>query len=93
MQPEHADLLVPYAGRFLAEMPDLWRTRGGHMRVRLAKVLFPYPAVTSEFLARLDEFLAAEGSDRGLSRIVRDHCDTAERTLRARALDLSPGRR
>jgi aminopeptidase N len=92
MQPEHADLLLPYAARFLAEMPDLWRTRGGHMRVRLANVLFPYPAVTPELLPRLDGFLAAEGSDRGLSRIVRDHRDTAERVLRARALDLSPGR-
>jgi len=92
MQPEHADLLAPYAARFLAEMPDLWRTRGGHMRVRLAQVLFPYPAVTPEFLPRLDRFLAAEGVDRGLSRIVRDHRDTAARALRSRALDLSPWR-
>jgi aminopeptidase N len=92
MQPEHADLLIPYASRFLAEIPDLWRTRSGHMRVLLANVLFPYPAVTPEFLPRLDGFLAAEGGDGGLSRIVRDHRDTAERVLRARALDLSPGR-
>jgi aminopeptidase N len=46
MQPEHTALLVPYTARFLAEIPDLWRTRSGHMRVRLANVLFPYPAVT-----------------------------------------------
>jgi aminopeptidase N len=92
MQPEHADLLIPYASRFLAEIPDLWRTRSGHMRVLLANVLFPYPAVTPEFLPRLDGFLAAEGGDGGLSRIVRDHRDTAERVLRARALDLSPRR-
>jgi aminopeptidase N len=82
MQPEHADLLAPYAPRYLAEMPDLWRTRGGHMRVRLASVLFPYPAVTPEFLTRIDEFLAADGTDPGLARIVRDHRDTAERALR-----------
>jgi aminopeptidase N len=91
MRPEHADLLAPYAGRYLAEMPDLWRTRSGHMRVRLANVLFPYPAVTPEFLTRLDEFLAAEGTEPDLARIVRDHRDTAERALRARALESYSG--
>jgi aminopeptidase N len=87
MWPEHADLLVPYAERYLAEMPGLWRTRGGHMRVRLANVLFPYPAVTPEFLTRIDGFLAADGTDPDLARIVRDHRDTAERALRARTLE------
>ena len=84
MQPEHADLLASYAPRYLSEMPDLWRTRDGHMRVRLANALFPYPAVTAEFLASIDEFLAAGAADPGLARIVRDHRDTAERVLRAR---------
>jgi aminopeptidase N len=91
MQPDQADLLGPYAARYLAEMPDLWRRRGGHMRVRLATVLFPYPAVTPEFLTQIDGFLAAGGTDPGLARIVRDHRDTAERALRARALQ-SDGR-
>jgi hypothetical protein len=40
---------------------------------------------------RLDEFLAAEGTDPGLARIVRDHRDTAERALRARALESYSG--
>jgi aminopeptidase N len=87
MQPEHADLLASYAERYLAEMPHLWRTRGGHMRVLLADVLFPYPAVTPGFLTRIDGFLAAGGTDPGLARIVRDQRDTAERALRARALE------
>ncbi len=86
MQPEQADLLAPYASRYLAEMPDLWRTHAGHLRVRLATVLFPYPALTPEFLTQLDRFLAAGGTDPGLARIVRDHRDTAERALRARTL-------
>ena len=86
MQPEQPDLLAPYAARYLAELPDLWRARGGHLRVRLATVLFPYPAVTPEFLAQIDGFPAAGGTDPGLARIVRDHRDTAERVLRARML-------
>ncbi|MGH3169016.1 MAG: ERAP1-like C-terminal domain-containing protein, partial [Trebonia sp.] len=87
MRPEHADLLAPYAARYLAEMPGLWRARSGHMRVQLANALFPYPALTPEFLARIDEFLAAAGTDPGLARIVRDHRDTAGRALRSRALE------
>jgi aminopeptidase N len=86
MQPEHADLLAPCAARYLSGMPGLWRTRDGHMRARPANALFPYPAVTSEFLTRIDEFITAGAADPGLARIVRDHRDTAERVLRTRAL-------
>ena len=85
MQAEHADLLAPYADRYLSQMPGLWRTRDAHMRVRLANALFPYPAVTAEFLTRIDEFITAGAADPGLARIIRDHADTAERVLRARA--------
>jgi aminopeptidase N len=85
MRPEHAGLLAPYAERYLSEMPGLWRARDGHMRVRLASALFPYPAVTAEFLTRMDEFINAGAADPGLARVVRDHRDTAERVLRARA--------
>jgi aminopeptidase N len=85
MQPEHAALLGPYAERYLAELPQLWRTRDGHLRVRLANALFPYPAVTAEFLTRIDEFLDDGPVDPGLARVVRDHRDTAERVLREAA--------
>ena len=85
MRPEHADLLGPYAERYLAELPGLWRTRDGHMRVRLANALFPYPVVTAAFLTRIDEFLNAGAVGPGLARVVLDHRDTAERVLRARA--------
>jgi aminopeptidase N len=87
MRPEHAALLAPYAGRYLAEIPGLWRARSGHLRVRLANVLFPYPAVSPEFLTRIDAFLAAGGADPGLARVIRDHRYTAARALRARALE------
>ncbi len=85
MQPEHAVLLGPYPERYLAEMPGLWRARDGHLRVRLANALFPYPAVTAEFLTRIDEFLYTGAAVPGLAQVVRDHRDTAERVLRARA--------
>jgi aminopeptidase N len=72
MQPEHADLLAPYAERYLAEIPQIFATRGGHMRVHLANVLFPYPAVAPDFVFRIQEFLATP-RDPDLVRIVSDH--------------------
>ena len=86
MQPGQAALLAPYADRYLAEMPALWRARDAHLRARLAHALFPYPAVTPEFVRRMDDFLSAGDADPGLARIIRDHRDTAERMLRARAI-------
>jgi aminopeptidase N len=84
MQPEHAGLLAPYAERYLAEIPQIFATRSGHMRVQLANVLFPYPAVSPDFVVRIQEFLASP-RDPDLVRIVSDHMETARRALRAAA--------
>jgi hypothetical protein len=64
---------------------EIWRTRDGHMRVQLANVLFPYPAVSPDVLARIEEFLAGPG-DPGIVRVLIDHYDTAQRALRLRSL-------
>jgi aminopeptidase N len=94
IQPEHARLLGPYAGRYLAQIPDIWRTHSGHQRVLLGELLMPYPAASQEFLARIDEFLAARPPhDPDLTRMIDDHRDTVERVLRSRAQGATvPGR-
>ena len=55
------------------------------MRVQLANVLFPYPAVSPDVLARIEEFVASP-RDPGIVRIVTDHYDVAQRALRLRSL-------
>jgi aminopeptidase N len=85
MQPEQASLLAGYAERYLDELPQIWQARDGHMRVHLANLLFPYPAVSPEVLTRIEEFLAGP-RDPGIVRILRDHQDTAQRALRLRSL-------
>ena len=87
-QPEQASLLVPYAGRYLAELETIWATHDGHTRVRLGELLFPYPAASPELLARIDEFLTRP-RDPGLVRVLTDHRDTVQRALRSRALPVS----
>ena len=85
-QPEHGDLLAAYAGRYLAEIEDIWAASSGHRRVQLGALLFPCPAASPELLAMIGEFLAAAPRDPALARMLRDQQDTVRRALASRAL-------
>ena len=84
-QPEHAQLLAPYADRYLETLPAIWSSRGEFFRPVLGQLMFPYPAVSPELVERLDVFLA-EDRDPGLARIVIEARDRVQRALRSRAL-------
>jgi aminopeptidase N len=84
-QPEHAELLAPYAERYLATLPVIWSSRGEFFRNVLGQLMFPYPAVSPELVERLDTFLA-EDRDPGLARVVIEARDRVQRALRSRAL-------
>jgi aminopeptidase N len=85
-QAEHARLLGPYAGRYFEVLPELWASRGDHLRRVLADGLFPCASAAPELLARIDEFLAAATRDPALVRILVERRDTVERALRSRQL-------
>jgi aminopeptidase N len=85
-QPEHASLLAPYAEKYFDQLPAIWNTRPGMMRIVLGRLLFPYTAASPELLERTDEFLAAGDLDAGLARVVVEGRDVAAKALRARAL-------
>jgi aminopeptidase N len=85
-QPEQADLLAPYAARYLPELEKVWATRSGHLRVQLSELMFPYPAASPALLAQLDGFLAAAPRDRALVRVLSERRDATARALRSRAL-------
>jgi aminopeptidase N len=85
-QPEQADLLVPYAGRYLAALERIWATQSGYTRVRLGELLFPYPAASPALLAQIDDFVTARTPDPGLARVLAERRDTARRALLSREL-------
>jgi aminopeptidase N len=85
-RPEHATLLEPYADAYFQVLPDIWASRGDHMRRVLADGLFPYAAASPRLLAQIDAFLAAGQRDPALVRILIERRDTVERALRSREL-------
>ncbi len=85
-QPEHAELLGPYAQRYFEILPTLWSSRGERFRMVLGQLLFPYPAASPELVEQIGAFLAAEPRDPGLARVVIECRDIVERALRSRAL-------
>jgi aminopeptidase N len=85
-QPEHAELLAPYADAYFAVLPVLWETRGEHLRRLLGNALFPQTAASPELLQRLDAFLAAQDRDPSMVRVLIERRDMIDRTLRSRAL-------
>ncbi len=80
-------MLTPYAEKYFEQLPAIWSTRPGMLRIVLGGLLFPYTAASPELLQRADEFLAASDLDPGLARTVIEGRDVAAKALRARALD------
>ncbi len=85
-QPEHADLLAPYVDAYFEALPEIWETRGDHLRRLLGDGLFPNWAASPELLQRVDDFLAAKPRDPAMVRVLVERRDIIERALRSRAL-------
>ncbi len=85
-QPEHAELLGPYAEAYFSVLPDLWSSRGDHMKRVLGDALFPYFAASPGLLRLIDEFLAQPDLDPAMVRLLIERRDVIERALRSREL-------
>ncbi len=85
-QPEHAELLTPYVDEYFEVLPEIWASRGDHIKRLLGDSLFPYWAASPELVRRIDEFLAAEQRDLAMVRVLIDRQDIVDRALRSRAL-------
>jgi aminopeptidase N len=84
---EHAELTRPYAEKYFEVLPRLWTERPEQMRVLLAERIFPYSAASPALLERIDEFLAEQGQDVAMKRVLVEARDTVIRQLRSRSLE------
>ena len=85
-QAEHKALLTPYVDAYFEVLPEIWESRGEHLRRVLGDGLFPYAAASPELLQQIDEFLAAEHRDPAMVRMLIERRDIIERALRSRQL-------
>jgi aminopeptidase N len=87
-QAEHAELLTPYVDLYFEALPEIWETRGEHLKRLLADGLFPSWAASPELLQRVDDFLAAEARDPSMVRVLVERRDVVDRALQSRALSV-----
>jgi len=85
-QAEHAALLAPYVDAYFEVLPEIWASRGDHLKRLLGNGLFPYPAASAELLRQIDKFLAAEPRDPSMVRLLVERRDMVDRALRSRRL-------
>ena len=85
-QAEHARLLTPYVDAYFAVLPEIWASRGDHIKRLLGDGLFPYAAASPDLLRQIDEFLAAEQRDPSMVRMLVERRDIVERALLSREL-------
>jgi aminopeptidase N len=85
-QPEHAQLLAPYAERYFEQLPVIWGSRTELVRVLFGGALFPFTQASPELVDRVNLFLAEPDLDPTLRRVVIECRDIVEKALRSRAL-------
>ncbi|MFI7744214.1 aminopeptidase N [Kocuria rhizosphaericola] len=80
-------LLAPWAERYFAAIPDVWRTRTHELAQQIAVGMYPnIPA--QETVDATDAFLADLPEDlHGLRRLVLEQRDATARAVRAQAVD------
>ena len=85
-QAEHAALLTTYVEQYFTALPDIWESRGDHLKRLIGDGLFPYTAASPELVNRINEFLGEQERDPSMVRVLIERRDMVERTLRSRAL-------
>jgi aminopeptidase N len=88
------ELLVPYVGRYFADIPDVWARRTSELAQNVVVGLFPnWPStVSTDTLRAVDEFLEPTNLPAALRRLVSEGRADVVRALAARAADNAAGR-
>ena len=88
--PDQADLLEPFIGRYFEVAGDIWRTWTSDMAQNF--VIHAYPvAVSQHVIDMTDEYIERERPPAALRRLLVESRDGVERALRAQACDRRAG--
>ncbi|WP_405018373.1 aminopeptidase N [Kitasatospora sp. NBC_00070] len=86
-EPDHRDLLAPFADRYFAEVGQVWSGSAGGTAQRFARDAFPSGAISERTLASADACLAREDVPTALRRLLAEGRDEIARAIRARRRD------
>ena len=87
VQPDQADLLAHFRGRFFDEIVRAWDAQTMEMGQSLAMGLYPSLVVEQRTIRDTDEFLGRDDINPALRRLVVEGRDGVRRSLSARAAD------
>ncbi|WP_018655523.1 aminopeptidase N [Actinomadura flavalba] len=87
VDPDQAELLVPYVERYFAEVGRIWSAWSSDMAQTFAEVAYPFLVIEPSTVDRTEEYLAAERPPAALARLLSEGRDGVARALRARARD------
>lgn len=85
-RPGQAELLSPYVDKYFAAVPEIWSRRSSEVAQTVVNGLYPSWEITSEALAKADEFLSNDHPT-ALKRLIIEGRAGVERSLRARGFD------
>ncbi|MFI0355095.1 aminopeptidase N [Actinomadura sp. 9N407] len=87
VEPDQAELLVPYVDRYFAEVGRIWKEWSGDMSQTFAEVAYPFLVVEQSTIDRTEAYIAEHAPPAALARLLSEGRDGVARALRARAKD------
>ncbi|MFV2173460.1 aminopeptidase N [Actinomadura sp. LOL_016] len=89
VEPDQADLLVPYADRYFAEVGRIWKEWSSDMSQTFAESAYPFLVIEQSTIDRTEAYIKENDPPAALVRLLSEGRDGVARALRARAQDAS----
>jgi len=86
-QPEHRELLRPYADRYFDVVGSAWERRTAEMAEHIAVGLYPHQIVEQQVIDATDDYLRTKQPPPTLRRLIVENRDQMARALRTQAFD------
>ncbi|WP_433335285.1 aminopeptidase N [Spirillospora sp. CA-294931] len=87
VEPDQADLLVPYVDRYFAEVGRIWKEWTSDTSQTFAEVGYPFLIVEQSTVDRTEAYIRENDPPSALLRLLSEGRDGVARALRARAKD------
>ncbi len=85
--PDHAELLAPFTGRYFEVVGEVWRDWGSDMAQWFTSNAYPLTQISEETVELTDACIAQTNPPAGLRRLLLEGRDGVQRALRCQARD------